>query len=159
MPNYNQQLPVPGMNAPRGGLSDIYRNSFFQYSILFTLTASQTLQLTIPIQADADFFCVMSMYDTSLLGGAGATSNLATGIANGGSLVQIIDTSAQRYLQNIPVPASSLFGNAQRPYVWPFTHTFRANGAIGVNAQDTSGAGQTVRYTFAGYKIPLGTGV
>lgn len=157
MPNYDQPLVAPGSNAPRGGLASIARNSFFQYSVLFTLTANLTLQQTIAIQADAHFFCVMTIYDTSSLGGGAATNNLATGITSGGSLVQLIDTSAQRFLQNIQVPASSLFGTAQRPYVWPFTHVFRANGAIGLNVTDTTGSTQNVRYTFCGYKVPIGS--
>ena len=135
-------------------LGQIVRDSFFQYVQNFTFTVgTENFQITIPVQADAHFICVATQYDSSLAVGAGG----GTVLASGGSLIQLTDTSAQRFLQSAQVPISALFGTAQRPYVWPFTHLFRANGGIGISITGTAAAGQVQRLVFAGFKIPVGS--
>ena len=140
--------------APQRTMARVLRNSFFEYAQNFIFVANENQQATIAIQSDAHFICVMTMYDTS----AGAGASGGTVLAAGGSLIQIADTAAQRFLSNVQVPVSALFGTAQRPFVWPFTHLFRANGGINISITGTTGAAQTVRLVFAGYKIPVGSG-
>jgi hypothetical protein len=100
----------------------------------------------------------MTMYDSSLIvSGTGALTGNAVAI-NGGALIQLSDAGAQRQLQSAQVPINSIFGIAQRPYIWPFTHAFRANGGITFNI---TGAGATnanavIRLIFAGFKVPIG---
>lgn len=140
-----------GVATPRG-VGMIWRDSFFQYAANFTFVTNETQQTTIPIQADAHFLCVMSMYDTSAAAGASG----GTVVAAGGTTVQLQDVAGQRFLSSIAVPASCLFGTAREPYVWPFTHIFRANGGIILIVTGTTGAPQTVRFVFAGFKVPIG---
>lgn len=145
-----QRLVRPGVpGRVVAGLAQILRDSFFQYAINFTFVGNENQQLTIPIQNDAHFLCVQTQYDTNVAAGV-------AGAAFGGTLVQLKDGGSNRDLQNTPVPASSLFGNAQRPYWWPLTHLFRANTFIGVSATGIAAAtAQIVRYVFSGYKVPL----
>lgn len=155
-----------GSLAGKGGpgvLGAIWRDSFFQYAstnFLFGGAGTDTFNATIQIQTDAHFLCVMSMYDNNLIvPGTGALTGVGFPVAvNGGALIQLTDVSAQRQLQSAQVPINTLFGTAQRPYVWPFTHAFRAGGGIGINM---TGAGATVangtiRLVFAGFKVPVG---
>jgi hypothetical protein len=140
--------------APQRTMSRVLKNSFFEYGQNFTFVANENQQATIAVQSDAHFICVMTMYDTS----AGAGASGGTVLAAGGATVQLSDTAAQRFLSSIAVPISALFGSAERPFVWPFTHLFRANGGINISITGTTGAAQTVRLVFAGYKIPVGSG-
>jgi hypothetical protein len=138
------------------GLGQVINAVFFQFIQAFTFVGNETLTATLAIQADADFLCGMSSYDTSMpaVGGFGAGINSL----NGGSLVTLTDASSQRALSSAPVPASTLFGTAQRPFVWPYTHRFRANGGITIVTQGTTAVtAQVVRYVFSGFKIPVGT--
>ncbi|HLB37476.1 MAG TPA: hypothetical protein VJL31_12970 [Gemmatimonadales bacterium] len=139
----------PGLIPQASG--NVLFDDMFQYAVNFTFAGNENLQSTIPIQADADFVCVLSTYDTNV-------TPAVAGAAFGGSLVQLTDLSTNRALQNIPVAASTLFGTAQRPFWWPFTHCFRRNGGIVVSATGIAAATvQVVRYVFAGYKIRPGS--
>jgi hypothetical protein len=154
-----------GQASPAGRirrkLGDILFDSFFQYAINFVYTTgSEALQGTIPIQADAHFLCVETVYDmqlTTVPAFASTGIGVLPALAAGGYLVQLTDGGTQRFLSNIQLPASTLFGTAQRPFVWPFTHLFKANTSIGVASTGigTPVALTTVRYVFAGFKIPL----
>lgn len=156
--------PISGAYPrPGGSLGQITRDAFFQYAITFGVApllftvGTESFQLTVPIQSDAHFICVMSEYDNSLA--AATNNNGLAGLIGGGALVLLTDASAQRQLASAAVPVNTLFGTAQRPFVWPFTHLFRANGGITVNITGTSvaGAGQVVRLIFSGFKIPIGS--
>jgi hypothetical protein len=143
-------------------LAAIVRDSVFQYSsnpLTFTV-GTENIQQVIPIQADAHFLCVMTMYDSTLIvPGTGALTGAGFPVAlNGGALILLTDASAQRDLQSAQVPISTIFGTAQRPYVWPFTHAFRANGGIkfSITGAGVSLAGQIIRLVFAGFKVPIG---
>jgi len=147
----------------RRRLGDIRFDSFFQYGINFAYTVgTEALTGTIAIQSDADFLCVETVYDVALTAApAVAAVNIGTvpQLAAGGYLVQLTDGGSQRLLSNIPVPASTIFGTAQRPFVWPMTHLFRANSLIGVQSTGISAlavALTTVRYVFCGFKVPKG---
>lgn len=152
-------MPVP---APAGytrrKLGDIFFDTFFQYAIPFTFTTgSETLTGTIPIQSDAHFLCVHSMYDTGV---PVATEATRITLLNGGALVTLTDGGNQSMLSNIPVPADSMFGTAQRPYMWPFVHLFRANTPITFQlvGQGAGSAGLTMRFVLGGFKVPLNSG-
>lgn len=147
-------LPL-GVRAGRPGLvpqatGNVVFNDMFQYAVNFTFVGNENQQQTIAIQSDADFICILSSFDTNVAPGV-------AGAAFGGSLVQLTDLSSNRALSSIPVPASSLFGTAQRPFWWPYTHLFRRNGGIVVSASGVAAAtAQTVRYVFGGYKMRPG---
>jgi hypothetical protein len=136
------------------GLGNITRNVFFQYVQNFTFVGVETQQATIQIQADAHFLCMMTAYDTSLAAAGGFGAGTASQF--GGTLVALTDASGGRFLSTGPMPASTLFGTAQRPFVWPYTHMFRANGGITIQATGVIAAAQTVRYVFSGFKLPIG---
>lgn len=140
--------------VPRG-LGSITRDAFFQFVQNFAFLGTETQQATIQIQADAHFLCVMTTYDTNLAAAGGFGAGTASQF--GGTTVQVTDASSQRFLSSGPVPASALFGTAQRPFVWPFTHLFRANGGITIQATGVIAAAQTVRYVFSGFKVPIGS--
>lgn len=146
--------PVKDIQAkPR--LADILRDWFFEYAANFTFAGNETQNATIQVQTDAHFLVVSSAYDTNhpAVGGFGAGINAQFG----GLLVQLSDVATSRPLSNIPVPVSTLFGTAQRPFVWPFTHLFRAGGGIAIQATGIVAAtAQTVRLVFQGYKLPTG---
>lgn len=163
-PNILQRPTRPISGAyprPGGSLGQITRDSFFQYTITFGTApnvftvGTEAFALTIPIQSDAHFICVMSEYDNSLQ--ANTNAQQLPNLVGGGATVLLTDTSAQRQLASAAIPLNSLFGTAQRPFIWPFTHLFRANGGIGVLITGTgvAGAGQIIRLTFSGFKIPI----
>ena len=148
------------------GLSDVTRDCFFQYaSNAFTFTAgNEAFSQSIQIQSDAHFLCVSLGYTNSLESG-NATATTATPflvIPNGGALVQLTDGSSQRFLSNVPVPLSSLFGRevSNGPHVLELTQLFRANGFISINitgmAASAVFAGQVIRLVFNGFKVPRG---
>ncbi len=135
----------------RGGLGSIVRNSFFTYIQNVSFTANETQSFTIQMQADAHFMLVTTTAAAQTAAGAALT------IPDGGSLIQLRDTSGQRLLSSGPVPLANLFGTAQRPFVLPYTHIFRAGGGITIDATGTTGAAQTLRLAFQGYKVPIGS--
>ena len=155
--------------ARRTRLGDVFVDSMFQYSITMGgaafVTGLETLVGTIPIQTDADFLCVHSMYDdgglaTGLLGARKPV------LANGGVLVKLTDGATQRDLTNLVggVPVTALFGSAQRPYMWPLTHLFRANTPIsfqitGQGIGPPTVIGVTFRFVLGGIKLPANTGI
>jgi hypothetical protein len=156
--------PISGSYPrPGGSLGQITRDSFFEYTITFGVTpnvftvGTESFNLTIPVQSDAHFICVMSMYDNSLQ--VNTNAQQLPNLIGGGATVLLTDTSAQRQLASAPIPLNSLFGTAQRPYIWPFTHLFRANGGIGVLITGTAAtnAGAVIRLTFGGFKVPIGS--
>lgn len=158
MPNIQTPLRRPIFQAAdrdpgplRGGLGSIVRNSFFTYVQNVSFTANETQTFTIQIQTDAHFMMVSTALAAQTAAGAALT------IPDGGSLVQLRDASGQRLLSSSPVAAANLFGTAQRPFILPYTHIFRAGGGITIEATGTTGAAQTARYAFHGYKVPIGS--
>jgi hypothetical protein len=169
MPLPTDAMRIRGKASPaadaiiRRKLGDILFDSAFQYGINFAYTTGvEALTGTIPIQSDAHFMCVETLYDmhlTTVPAFASTGIGVVPALAAGGYLVLLTDGGTQRALSNIAVPASTLFGSAQRPFVWPFTHLFKANTSIGIVSTGigTPVALTTVRYVFAGFKIPLGS--
>jgi hypothetical protein len=159
MPEQTLIRPVRAVSGayPRAGapLGQITRDAYFDYAQTFTFpVGTENFQVTIPIQSDAHFICMLTKYDNSLqVGASGGTTFIA-----GGALILVTDTSSQRQLASAQVPINSLFGTAQRPYVWPFTHLFRANGGISISITGigVAVAGQVIRVVFSGIKIPIG---
>lgn len=144
----------------RKRLGDVFLDSFFQYAVNFTFTVgTETLTGTIPIQSDANFLCVHTMYDTGTTATGLAAAPNPPSLLFGGLLVTLTDGATQRQLSSIPVPASALFGSAQRPYMWPLTHLFRANTPITVQVVGSAiaNAGLTFRLVFGGFKVPVGS--
>jgi hypothetical protein len=140
-------------NIPAGlKLGDILSDEFFQYEVTVIFVGSDNQIKSIPIQADAHFIVVSSYYNSSAASGAGW---MGSGLTRGGSLVQLTDGGTQRALSNAQVPVNTLFGSAQRPYVWPLRKMFRANTSITFNVTDTTAAAQTVDYVLGGFKVPL----
>lgn len=143
-------------------LGSVFRDSFFQYAVNITFTTgTDNFTPVIPIQSDAHFLCVQTMYTNSAqIGNAVATTSTPyIETLSGGAVIQLTDGGDQRFLSNIQVPASTLFGTAKEPYIWPFTHLFRANTFIGVNATGAGAfmAAAVIRLVFAGFKVPLGS--
>jgi len=137
----------------RTRLGDVIHDLPFQYAINITfITGVDTIAGTIPIQSDAHFLCTHAMYESGL----SPTAMLAQ--PNGGALVLISDTD-QKPLQFIPVPVTSIFGTAQRPYIWPMTKLFRANGIIpfAVTGLNAAFAGIVMRFVLGGFKVPINT--
>jgi hypothetical protein len=161
------QVTAPRQLAGRN-LGSVIRDSFFQYAANLTFDATGVNNLTpvIPIQSDAHFLCVQTMMsNSSTVGNITATTATSyVDILHGGAIVQLTDGGSQRLLSLIPVPASCLFGSAKEPYIWPFTHLFRANTFIGVSATGSvagaAGIGMTaanLRLVFAGFKVAIGS--
>jgi hypothetical protein len=169
MPLPTDAMRIRGKASPaadaiiRRKLGDILFDSAFQYAINFAYTTGVEAPTgTIPIQSDAHFMCVETVYDmhlTTVPAFASTGIGVVPALAAGGYLVLLTDGGTQRALSNIAVPASTLFGSAQRPFVWPFTHLFKANTSIGIQSTGIGApsALTTVRYVFAGFKIPLGS--
>jgi hypothetical protein len=149
-------------------LGDVFIDSFFQYTITMGGAAFasglETLVGTIPIQTDADFICVHSMYTDSQIATGLAAAPAVGAMLNGGVLVKLTDGATQRDLTNLiaGVPVTSLFGSAQRPYMWPLTHLFKANTPItfqitGQGVGPPTVIGVTFRFVLGGFKIPANT--
>jgi hypothetical protein len=154
---------MQGQQIAGRNLGSVIRDSFFQYAVNITFGGAGTDNQTpvIPIQSDAHFLCVQTMMSNSAaIGNAVATTATPfIDVLHGGAIVQLTDGGSQRLLSLIPVPANCLFGSAKEPYIWPFTHLFRANTFIGVNA---TGAGAVMitanlRLVFAGFKVAIGS--
>jgi hypothetical protein len=165
--NQTTQVTAPRQLAGRN-LGSVIRDSFFQYvtNLTFDGTGVNNLTPVIPIQSDAHFLCVQTMMSNSSAVGlaAAAVGFPYVDILHGGALVQLTDGASQRLLSLIAVPANCLFGSAKEPYIWPFTHLFRANTFIGVNATGSvtgvAGVGMngaSLRLVFAGFKVALGS--
>lgn len=147
------------------GLGNILEDCFFQYAPQnpFTFTAgNENFQVVIPIQSDAHFVCVSSVYsNTNESGNAVATTSTPyIHITNGGAVIQLTDGGSNRPLSNVQVPVNSLFGfSAELPHIWAMPVLFRANTSIGINITGVAAtavfAAQVIRLTFNGYKIPL----
>lgn len=137
-------------------LGQVTRDSFFQYTATFTWVAgTENFQSAIAIQSDSHFICVATEYSNSLQ--VGASGGLV--IRSGGATVQLTDGASQRQLSSAQVPVDTLFGTAQRPFVWPFTHLFRGNGTIGISITGIGApmAAGVIILVFSGFKIPIGT--
>ena len=93
----------------RKRLGDVFLDSMFWYGAALGgasfITGLETLTTTIPIQSDANFLCVHTMYDTGI---PGATASTQVTLLNGGIVVTLTDGATQRSLSNIPVPAGFL---------------------------------------------------
>jgi hypothetical protein len=144
----------------RKRLGDVFIDGMFQYGVAMGgtafVTGLETLTGTIPIQSDANFLCVHTVYETGVVG---ATNSTRITLLNGGVVVTLTDGATQRALSNIPIPADCLFGSAERPYMWPLTHLFRANTPIGIQITGQAAAviGLTFRFVFGGFKVPVGS--
>lgn len=158
-------LPAPLGRMNARALADVTRDSFFQYaSQAFTFTlGSESYSQSIQIQSDAHFLCVSLGYTNTAEAG-NATATTATpyiNVPNGGALVQLTDGATQRFLSSVAVPVNLLFGSCNRgPHVLELTHLFRATGFIGVQITGMAAAapyaGQVIRLTFNGFKVPKG---
>lgn len=151
-------LPIE-VRRVRRKLGDVGLDSFFQYGINFAFTVgTEALPGNIPIQSDAHFMCQETVYDLALTSGAASVGVVPAQIS-GGALIQITDGATQRAMQNIQIPISTFAGSAQRPFVWPFTHLFKANTSISLLVTGTSVAMAlvTLRLVFVGFKVPFGT--
>lgn len=159
---------MPALAEKRARIGDVFVDSFFQYAVnigagsfgTFT-TGLETLVATIPIQADAHFLCVHTMYtDAQIATGLAAAPNVGV-MLNGGLLVRLTDGRTGRDMTNLVggVPIPTLFGTAQRPYMWPLTHIFQANSVISIQVTGQGVGpptviGQTFRLVFGGIKLP-----
>jgi hypothetical protein len=153
------QVTKPALQLAGRNLGSVVRDSFFQYAanLTFDATGVNNVTPTIPIQSDAHFLCVQTMMSNAA---AIATAAIPfADVLHGGALVQLTDGGSQRLLSLIPIPANCLFGSAQEPYIWPFTHLFRANTFIGVNATGSGAvmANVNLRLVFAGFKVAIGS--
>lgn len=144
----------------RTRLGDVFYDTMFHYAINMGgaafVTGLETLNGTIAIQSDANFLCVHSMYETGV---PTATSATRVTLLNGGVLVQLTDGASGRAMSNILVPADTIFGSAERPYMWPFTHLFRANTPITfqITGQGAAVIGLTFRFVLGGFKVKVGS--
>lgn len=144
----------------RKRLGDVFIDTFQQYGVAVGgaafVTGLETLPATIPIQSDANFLCVHTLYDPGIVD---ADTDPRFTLLQGGVLVTITDGATQRALSNIPIPVNCLFGQATMPYMWPLTHLFRANTPIGIQVTGTAAAmiNITVRLIFGGFKVPVGS--
>jgi hypothetical protein len=144
----------------RKKLGDIFIDTFFQYAINLTgfTAANETQTTALVIQSDADFVCVHSVYDSGRA--AQAAGTVPNFLLNGGALIKLTDGATQRDLTNVTggVPATCLFGSAERPYYWPITHLFKANTPIQWQVQGQGLiAASVVRFVLGGFKIPINT--
>lgn len=139
----------------RQKLGDIIFDEMFQYIQTVTFVNGETQIKNIPIQADAHFLCVATVMNSSIA--SGQSTFMGACVNRGGSMVQLTDGGTQRFLSSAQVPANTLFGSAQRPFIWPMRKVFRANTSITLTVTDTSAGAQVVDYVFCGFKIPLGS--
>lgn len=136
-------------------LGDITIDEYFQYATTLTFdVALGTKVAQIPIQSDAHFIVVAGVMNSNAATGSGSFQGAC--VNRGGLVVQLTDGATNRQLSNVPVPANTLFGSAQRPAVWALRKLFRANSPIGVTGTDTTNTTtQVVDLVFCGFKVPL----
>ena len=158
---------MPTLADLRQKLGDVFIDTYFEYAVNMGgaafVTGLETLSNVIPIQSDAHFICTQTKLVNSaeLATGLAATPNIPV-LLNGGVLVQLFAGQTGAALSNIPVPANSIFGTAQRPYFWPIPFMFRANTPITLNITGQGVGpptviGVTFRFVFGGYKVPRGS--
>lgn len=134
-------MPEPA--TPQTELRD-----FFVYQGFITFAAAgQRSPVNINIQADADFVLMKLM----------SFSSDSPTPADGGALLNIIDSGSNRRLFDTQIPLSMITGNGQLPFIVPWLHQFKRQGTIELDLTNTGTATQTVRIALAGYKVFRGT--
>ncbi len=122
--------------------------TFFIYEQDF-LPARGTVGLdvgTIALEADSHFLCVS--------GAATFASSDNSAIGPGQHyLVRIIDGASGTPINNDFVPASHMFGTAQRPVLWPTPKLFQAAGSIITELRNLAVFTDNVRLAYWGLRI------
>lgn len=124
---------------------------FYAYNILFqTLNAGTSQTANIQIQADSDF-------EIQKLTAFAANANTTEPANTAMPLVTVLltDTGSGRQMTDIAVPISSLFGNAQLPFILPNTKILQARAVLAVQISNF-GSGVNYSYiqlSFIGRKI------
>jgi hypothetical protein len=118
------------------------------FSNLAVNVGAATNQFT--IQSDADFEWVMSTYEFDVA--AAAFTYATQPIPN--MTILIVDTGSGRQLMNNAVPVTSIFGNAQHPFVMPISRVLKANATLQFTAVNFDAAVNTgnLRLSLHGWK-------
>ena len=124
---------------------------YFAYGTEFLpLPAGGTLTNSINIESDSDFAIV------SAVGVVTSVNNL-TLVAFPAIMADMRDTGSGRVLSNIPMHFTSVFGDAQNPFIFwraGYLKRLRASGTFQVTLQNLDpGNAVNVRLTFHGFKV------
>jgi hypothetical protein len=153
--------PPPGavllgnVNFIPPGLEGYYKDPFV-YSVVFSnIGAGVTQTQFTQIQNDS-YFVVVAQQADIWDAATGNTTNLNPAVAP--MTVRISDSSSGKFQMDQPVAIGSIFGIGTQPHVMLYrARLFLPGGQISVELSNRSGAAQTVRLAFEGfkcYKVP-----
>lgn len=175
MVNQNQnQIPLPGrlnhadvdkvikaiinkLSPPHGMTFD-----YFAYSMIIDLDASATAQAQFLVQNDSAFAITTTCYVATNQSNAALVdlqpfgSGLDEGITD--ATILLTDTGSGRQLSDARLALDTLFGTAQRPFVWPRPKLLPPASTFQASLQNLQAVDMRLRLTFHGYKI-FGMGI
>lgn len=170
MPPQNQnQLPLPArlnhadvdkviqaivnkLRTPSGMTFD-----YFAYSIIIDLDASATAQGQFLVQNDSAFaitttcYVATSQVNAAIIDLQPFGSGLDEGITD--ATILLTDTGSGRQLSDARLAIDTLFGTAQRPFIWPRPKLLPPASTFQVSLQNLQAVDMRLRLTFHGYKI------
>ena len=151
------QAIVNKLRPPAGMTFD-----YFAYSMDIDLGASLTAQGQFLVQNDSAFAMVSTCYvatdqsDAAIAELQPFGSGLTTGITD--ATILLTDTGSGRQLSDARLAIDTLFGTAQRPFIWPRPKLLPPASTFQASLQNLSAVAMTLRLTFHGYKI-FGMGI
>lgn len=155
-PSTSPNGPVPTFLGILAALQPQYRftrKDLFAYACEFlTLGSSATSTQTIAIAGDTDFIIQFAM----CLCTDSANTTMLTFIPQ---LVQLTDSASGISFFNLPLPAQSVYGDAQNPGIFAIPKVMRQATTLAVQHQNLEAVARNVRCAFIGMKSYPGTDV
>ena len=143
---------VNRLRPPRG-----YYFDYFAYSMDIDLGVSTTAQGQFLVQNDSAFaiistsFLITTQADAAIAEFQPFGSGLTTGLVP--AVISLTDSGSGRQLSDAQIPIDTLFGTAQRPFVWPRPKLLSPATTFQSSLLNLSATAMTVRLAFQGYKI------
>lgn len=135
---------------------------YFAYSIIIDLDASGTAQGQFLVQNDSAFAITSTCYiatnqtNAAIIDLQPFGSGLDEGITD--ATILLTDTGSGRQLSDARIAIDTLFGTAQRPFMWPRPKLLPPASTFQASLQNLQAVDMRLRLTFHGYKI-FGEGV
>lgn len=127
------------------------RQEFFTYSSgIIALAPAAIATVSIPIQADADFYWQKSTYFADIAAAGQVDSTRVIPLVT----VGITDGASSRAISDAQIPIASLFGTGSLPFILPAPKTFAASGSIILALTNFDAAiTYNIRLFFHGHKL------
>lgn len=127
----------PALIPPGASGQQQFTEDFYTYAVtLAAITAGQTLNQTIQIQADSDFQWIMASTSANVASADEPwTDALIIPIT-----VLMTDAGSGRLLMSIPVPVTGIAGTGKQPFILPIPRTFKSKSSITLSFTNYGGS-------------------